>query len=93
MSFARDLAALYRAEADEIEDFDPADADVLAALIGPGKEPHHVVYQALSEERAMAARQLEDPAYLRELARSVEAGRPSPRLLAMQTERRYPRLG
>lgn len=92
MSFARDLAAMYRAEAEEIEDFDPADVELLAALVGPGKEPHHVVYQALSEERAMAARRLEDPAYLRELARCVEAGQPSPRLLGMQAERRYPRL-
>ena len=93
--FARELAAMCRAEAAEIEDFDPADGAVLAGMVGPGRDPHPVVYQALSEHRAMAARQLEDPAYLRELADCVERGAPSDRLGRYVSEgdrRRYPGL-
>lgn len=87
VSFARELAAICRAEAAEADAFDPAHLPLLEALCAPGKAPHYYAYQALSEERAearqRAARGPGQAAYLRELASCLERGAPSARLLAL----------
>jgi hypothetical protein len=82
--FARELAAICRADAAEIEDFDHDDS-VYRRLLRPGNEPHFVVYQAAAEHRAfarwLATQEPDQVEYLRELAHCLEAGEPSDYLL------------
>lgn len=80
--FARELAAICRAEAEEIDEHGDAGLAVLENLCRPGNEPIFQAYQALSEHRAfdrwLSGRdRAEEAAYLCELARCVERGEPS----------------
>lgn len=76
--FARELAAICEADAAEYEDHNPQDLAVLENLVKPGKEPMHVVYQALAEHKAMSRYLADRPSAvqdLRALAQRLRASR------------------
>ena len=76
--FARELAAICEADAAEYEDHDPEDLAILENLVKPGKEPMHVVYQALAEHKAMSRYLADRPTAaqdLRALARRLRGSR------------------
>jgi len=78
ISFARELAAICEADAAEYEDHNPQDLAVLENLVKPGKEPMHVVYQALAEHKAMSRYLADRPSAvqdLRALAQRLRASR------------------
>jgi hypothetical protein len=78
ISFARELAAICEADAAEYEDHNPRDLAILEDLVKPGKEPMHVVYQALAEHRAVSRYLADRPnaaLELRALARRLRASR------------------
>jgi hypothetical protein len=84
--FAREIAAICRAEAKEIESYDAEGLAVLENLCRLGNEPIYQAYQALSEHRAFdrwleGRDRTKEIVYLRELARCVERGEPSDFLL------------
>jgi hypothetical protein len=76
--FVRELAAICEADAAEYEDHDPEDLALLENMVKPGKEPMHVVYQALSEHKAMSRYLADRPTAvqdLKALARRLRASR------------------
>lgn len=76
--FARELAAICEADAAEYEDHNPRDLALLENMVKPGKEPMHVVYQALAEHKAMSRYLADRPGVvqdLRALARRLRANR------------------
>jgi hypothetical protein len=82
--FARELAAICRADAEEYDDHDPAGLEVLENLCRPGNEPIFEAYQALSEHKALDRYLIDRPyqaIWLRELARCIDRGEPSDEVL------------
>jgi len=76
--FARELAAICEADAAEYEDHNPEDLALLEDMVKPGKEPMHVVYQALSKHKTMSRYLADRPTAvqdLKTLARRLRAGR------------------